>query len=239
MGVLTALCVAVPTDPDALTLILGVAYRAISAHLLAKAGLTRATGSAGAVTLVQRFGSALTLNIHFHMILPDCVYVPVDGAAPVFRHVPGPTRAELQLLVEQIAGRTGKLLERRGIVERNIENAWLSADGEPSALDDLNSHSITYGIAVCPRAGQKLFTLQTLPAMELGIDQQGAIGMQNRDAAIRLRVQFGDLDVAQVAAREHGIVVVQPPAAAVLHDGMMWSSPLWASRNARRTRNGP
>ena len=97
------------TDPDSLTLVLGVAYRAISGHLLAKAGLTRATGSTGAVTLVQRFGSSLNLNIHFHMIIPDGVYLPVDGAAPVFRHVPRPTGAELQALVQQIAARIGRL----------------------------------------------------------------------------------------------------------------------------------
>jgi hypothetical protein len=30
-------------------------------------------------------------------------------------------------------------------------------------MDDLIGHSITYRIAVGPRAGQKLFTLQTVP----------------------------------------------------------------------------
>jgi pyruvate/2-oxoglutarate dehydrogenase complex dihydrolipoamide acyltransferase (E2) component len=125
------------------------------------------------VTLVQRFGSSLNLNIHFHMILPDGVYLPVDGAAPVFRHVPRPTGAELQVLVQQIAARVGRLLERRGIVERDIENAWLAGDGEAGPLDDLIGHSITYRIAVGPRAGQKLFTLQTVPAMQEVDDQQG------------------------------------------------------------------
>ncbi|MDH4312597.1 MAG: transposase zinc-binding domain-containing protein, partial [Gammaproteobacteria bacterium] len=42
------------SDPDALTLVLGVVYRAIARHLVNQAGLTRATGAAGAVTLVQR-----------------------------------------------------------------------------------------------------------------------------------------------------------------------------------------
>jgi hypothetical protein len=56
-----------------LCLVLGVVYRTISSHLLAEANLTRATGATGAVTLVQRFGSALNLNVHFHMIFPDGV----------------------------------------------------------------------------------------------------------------------------------------------------------------------
>jgi len=65
-------------------------------------------------------------------------------------------------LVEQIAGRIGRALERRGLVERDLENAWLAADTEAGPLDDLLGHSITYCIAVGPRAGQKLFTLQTV-----------------------------------------------------------------------------
>ncbi len=92
------------------------------------------------MTLVQRFGSSLNLNIHFYMIFLDGVYLPVAGAVPVFRHVPRPTRAELQVLVQQIAERIGRLLERRGIVERDIENAWLAGDGEPGPLDDLIGH---------------------------------------------------------------------------------------------------
>jgi Putative transposase len=82
--------------------------------LLQKAGLTRATGHPGAVTLIQRFGSALNLNIHFHMIFLDGVHLPLEGAVPVFRHVPAPTGTELQELVQQIAARIGRVLEQQG-----------------------------------------------------------------------------------------------------------------------------
>ena len=161
------------TDPDSLTRVLRAVYRAISGFLLQKAGLTRATGFPGAVTLIQRFGSALNLNIHFHMIFLDGVYLPAEGAAPVFRHVPAPTGAELHELVQQIAARIGRVLEQRGIVERDMENAWLAMQGEGGPLDDLIGHSITYRISVGPRAGQKLFTLQTVPAREPESEQQG------------------------------------------------------------------
>jgi len=152
------------TDPEALTLVLGVVYRTISRHLLHKAGLARSRGATGAVTLVQRFGSALNLNVHFHMLFLDGVYVADGAGQPVFRHVAGPGQNELQALVEQIASRIGRVLERRGLVERDMENAWLATDGPGGPLDDLIGHSITYRIAVGPRAGQKLFTLQTLSA---------------------------------------------------------------------------
>lgn len=63
------------TDPKALTHVLGIVYRTISAHLLKKARLTRASGATGAVTLIQRFGSALNLNIHFHLLVLDGAYL--------------------------------------------------------------------------------------------------------------------------------------------------------------------
>ena len=121
--------------------------------LLRRAGLTRATGDTGAVTLVQRFGSALNLNIHFHMLVLAGVYLPVAGGPPVFRHLPAPTGAQLQALARQIAARVGRLLERRGLIERDMENAWLAGDGEAGPLDDLIGPSITCRIAVGPRAG--------------------------------------------------------------------------------------
>jgi hypothetical protein len=78
--------------------------------------------------------------------------------------VPAPTTALLQGLVQRIAERVGSKLARRGLIERDMDNAWLTADGEGGPLDDLIGHSITYRIAAGPRAGQKLFTLQTLSA---------------------------------------------------------------------------
>lgn len=54
-----------PTSPAALTQVLGVVYRVISCDLLRRAGLTLSGGHTGAVTMVQRVGSALSLNVHF------------------------------------------------------------------------------------------------------------------------------------------------------------------------------
>jgi hypothetical protein len=152
------------TNPAVLTQVVGVVYRAISDYLLKSAGLTRTTGHAGAVTLIQRFGSALNLNIHFHMLFLDGVYVIGEAGQAVFRHSTEPGAQDLQTLVEHITERIGRALEKQGLIERDIENAWLTWDGEGGALDDLLGHSITYRIAVGPRAGQRLFTLQTVPA---------------------------------------------------------------------------
>ena len=98
------------------------------------------------------------------MLFVDGVYLIDETGQTVFRKVPQPGSRDLQILVEHIAERIGLALEKQSLVERDIENAWLAEDGEGGPLDDLLGHSITYRIAVGPRAGQKLFTLQTVPA---------------------------------------------------------------------------
>jgi len=157
------------TRPAVLSQVLGVVSRTISGHLLTRAGVTHATGHTGAVTLLQHFGSALNLNVHLHMIFVDGVYVTGGGGPPVFRPVPSSGTAELQALVQQIAERKCRLLEKRGLIERDAESAWLSDErAQAGPLDDLIGHSVTYRVAVGPRAGQKVFTLQTVPAQGEG-----------------------------------------------------------------------
>jgi len=62
------------SNPKAMTRVLAIVYRAIATHLAHKAGLKKPLAQTGAVTLIQRFGSALNLNIHFHMLILDGVY---------------------------------------------------------------------------------------------------------------------------------------------------------------------
>lgn len=79
--------------PQVLSQVLGVVYRAISTYLIKKTGFTVASGArTGAVTLIQRFGSALNLNIHFHMLLLDRAYT-FDGPQPSLHRTPRPTPA--------------------------------------------------------------------------------------------------------------------------------------------------
>ena len=149
------------SQPKIMGKALGIVYRAIATHLTQKAGYTKATAHPGAVTLIQRFGSALNLNIHFHMLFLDGVYV---GEGEQFRWVKAPTSVELTQLTHTIAHRLGRYLERQGLLERDAENSYLALDGEEEGpMDQLRGHSITYRIAVGPQQGRKVFTLQTLP----------------------------------------------------------------------------
>ncbi len=179
------------SQPAIMGQVLGIVYRVIATHLVKKAGRAHQTAKTGAVTLIQRFGSALNLNIHFHMLFLDGVYVDRLYGAVRFRWVKAPTSQELTQLAHTIAHRVGRVdarhpwrapygrilcvqirsrricLERQGLLERDAENSYLASDVvDDDPLNQLLGSSITYRIAVGPQAGRKVFTLQTLPAGE-------------------------------------------------------------------------
>ncbi|MBK9667588.1 MAG: transposase [Gammaproteobacteria bacterium] len=66
---------------------------------------------------MQRFSSALSLNIHLHMPLClDGVYVPRSVGGLRFRQVKSARREELEHLVQQIAERVGRSAGADGAV---------------------------------------------------------------------------------------------------------------------------
>ena len=67
----------------------------------------------GSVTFVQRFGSALNLNPHFHVLMLDGVYViGAEGAAPEFVPVPALQDSDVQRIVELAAHRLVRSLQQ-------------------------------------------------------------------------------------------------------------------------------
>ena len=59
--------------PHLFSPVLQVISRAISTFLIKQAGLKRREAQTGAITLIQRFGSAADLNIHLHCLVLDGV----------------------------------------------------------------------------------------------------------------------------------------------------------------------
>jgi hypothetical protein len=159
--------------PEIMGQVLGIVYRVIATHLVKQAGHTHDAARTGAVTLIQRFGSALNLNIHFHMLFLDGVYVDHPNGTARFRWVKAPTSAELTQLAHTVAHRVGRLLERQGLLERDAENSYLASDAvDDDPMTPLLGYSITYRIAVGPQAGRKVFTLQTLPDSDEPFDDR-------------------------------------------------------------------
>ncbi len=153
-------------QPAMMGKVLEIVYRTVATHLVKKAGFNKRTAHTGAVTLIQRFGSALNLNIHFHMLFLDGVYAEDKYGVMRFHRVKAPAIEELSSLVHQLSHRVTRVLEKKGWLQRDDENTYLlldAIDQEDDALGQLQGHSITYRIAMGPQKGRKVFTLQSLP----------------------------------------------------------------------------
>jgi hypothetical protein len=106
-------------------------------------------GQCGAVSFLQRFGSALNLNLHFHTLALDGVY-PGDAAAPSpFVSLPPPSAAEVARVLAGTARRIARLLESRA----DTDDDALARD-EP-LLAALAAASLRTRIATGPNAGQR------------------------------------------------------------------------------------
>ena len=80
----TPLRVLLAAQPQLVTPVLQVVQRVITRHLLDAAELPADEGQGGAVTLIQRLGSAGNLNIHLHCLVLDGVYRCGADGAPTF-----------------------------------------------------------------------------------------------------------------------------------------------------------
>ena len=132
--------------------------------------------------MIQRFGSALNLNLHFHVLFIDGVFSPKSNGELRFHRVNAPTSKELNALVATISERVARYLERQGWLSRDEQSDHLNLsldDEEGATLQQLQGHSITYRIAMGPQAGRKVLTVQTIPAWEeddYGTGQLGKVG---------------------------------------------------------------
>jgi hypothetical protein len=106
-------------------------------------------GQCGAVTFIQRFGSALNLNVHFHTLALDGVYARDNGTATRFLPLPPPSADEVARVLAGTARRIARLLESRA----EGDDDALARD-EP-LLATLAAASLRARVAMGPDAGQR------------------------------------------------------------------------------------
>ena len=100
-------------------------------------------GKPGAVTFVQRFGSALNLNLHFHCVVPDGVFVEPRGAprdAPLeFHPLRPPEDEDVEALLRKTASRVIAMLRKRGRLDAGERANDLDALGALQATSLMSS----------------------------------------------------------------------------------------------------
>ena len=164
-----------------------IIHRAIATFLFTQTGQKRDQAATGAVTLIQRFGSAANLNIHLHALVLDGVYGNLDAAdiagtpdesppspaalapiapiTPIFHPAIAPTHAALQALLGKIITRILRRLTRLGhLVEEDGQTYLACGVIDPDdVMTPLQAAAAHYRIAQGPRAGQKVLSLQLAP----------------------------------------------------------------------------
>jgi hypothetical protein len=125
-------------------------------------GVPRDKIQPGSVTFIQRFGRAINLNLHFHGVFLEGVYLDRTEAGLKPRFVKGepPSDADIAAVVQTISRRVIRTLRRLGYLEAGIDAAV--ATGHDPLVDDALelartlAASVQQRIAFGERAGQKV-----------------------------------------------------------------------------------
>src|SRR5499426_1930400 len=125
-------------------------------------GLKRASLQPGSVTFLQRFGSALNLNLHFHCVFLEGVYLDRtdQGLTPRFVTAEPPTDADIATVVQKISRRVIRTLQRLGYLEAGTDDMVATEhdplrDDAPELARTLAA-SVQQRLAFGERAGQRV-----------------------------------------------------------------------------------
>lgn len=173
----------------------------------------------GAITFVQRFGSALNLNVHFHLLFLDGIYSPCMEESPMFHPLPSPSDEEIRELVQTLALRITRHLKRKGYLRETEDQAGEGEDPlaeKSSLLASCVAASIQNKVAMGERAGKYV--------RKLGVHPIEAEVTGYRSAAVNGFSLHGGIRVAAEEREklEHLIRYVARPAVAL--ERLEWAS---------------
>src|SRR5437899_5666274 len=125
-------------------------------------GHERAAVHPGSVTFIQRFGSAINVNLHFHCVFMEGVYLErtAAGCKPRFVQAEPPCDADITTILQKISHRVIRKLRRLGYLETSMEAPVVTGydplrDHEPTLARTMAA-SVQQRIACGERAGQQV-----------------------------------------------------------------------------------
>lgn len=160
-------CLAV--RPKIMARCLEIAHTAIAQYYRERANdsgaaLTAKNAKAGAVTLIQRFGGSLNVNIHFHQLFIDGTYELDSDKQPVNFWVAGlPKLSEIEQVLSTIITRVIRYLQRQGIIIKDDDDGVFQLGiSDEDVFSRLQASSAVYRFATGKSKGKKAIVLKTV-----------------------------------------------------------------------------
>jgi hypothetical protein len=134
---------------------LTIVHRAIMTYFQKKArrqGL-RAPIQPGAITLIQRFGGSLNLNVHYHMLFLEGGYFHARKGPKFWKSGP-PSDEDVEALVVTIAKRVIRFFQKKGYFQDDVDSAVPEKDlAQETLMPEIQAASIQSRIALGERKG--------------------------------------------------------------------------------------
>lgn len=214
------------SNPRLVTSVLEILMRALSSFYKNRAKFSGIKNSeTGAITFVQRFGSALNLNVHFHILFLDGVYHRPSGSeSPSWARLQPPEAEEIKMLVEKLSLRISRHLKRKGYLKESEGQNQLAGE----ETDPLQSQSPLLASCVAASVQNKtaLYDRAGLYVRKLGIHPLEARVTGFKSASMNGFSLHGGvcIEANDRAQLEHLIRYVARPAIALerltrTHDG--------------------
>jgi hypothetical protein len=136
---------------DATTVVLGAFISAINSDLRRRAHKRKLRGrlQTGSLTVVQRFGSSLNLNVHFHVVGMDGVYAEQPNGSMLFHPLPAPSDEDIARVARAVCRK----------VTRYLGQLTGEDKAQQLTLDHLANASVQGLVATGPRRGCRVLRL--------------------------------------------------------------------------------
>ena len=194
-------------DPSLTTEVLRQLIAAVSAWLRASARRLGLRGAlkTGAVTVIQRFNSALDVSPHFHVLFLDGVYTLPVGRKPTFHPTPAPRDEDVARVAAAVFRRVERKLADRepsGRQRRFLESAPLLV-----AVADASARGV---VATGPRRGRRIVRVRG-PTAEVDAFVMGRLCAQVEGYNLQAATRLGAKD--RQGLERMGRYLARPPIA--------------------------
>ena len=138
-------------SPDATSVVLGAFISAVNSDLRRRARQRKLHGrlQTGSLSVVQRFGSSLNLNVHFHVIVMDGVYAQQPDGNLLFHPLPAPSDEDIARVARAVCRK----------VTRYVAQLTGEDKDQQLTLDNLANASVQGLVATGPRRGCRVLRL--------------------------------------------------------------------------------